>query len=458
MTRGLILAAPASGSGKTTLALALLRRWRQLGRRVAAAKLGPDYIDPAFHRAAGAEAALNLDPWAMRPELLAALVHKLETAGEMLLCEGAMGLFDGVGAGEQASTADLAARLDWPIVLVVDARHQGASVAALLEGFVRHRGDIRIAGTIFNRVGSARHGAILAEATRRALPDLEVLGAVPRDPALVLPERHLGLVQAAEHPALDAFLDRAAGVVSAAVDLDRLTAVARPTASLQQTTVPAIPLPPLGQRIAVARDTAFAFAYTSVLEGWRAAGAEVAFFSPLADEAPAKNADAVYLPGGYPELHASRLAEARNFRAGLRDAAARGAAIYGECGGFMVLGRVLIDAEGRGHEMANLLPIVTSFAEPKLHLGYREIRLAAATPLGPRGHQFRGHEFHCARLVDSGDAPALFESWDGSGQSLGAVGAVRGRVLGSFLHLIDRTNWPQGSDSGVAAKSLSLTP
>ncbi|HXP75377.1 MAG TPA: cobyrinate a,c-diamide synthase [Stellaceae bacterium] len=434
--KGLVLASPHSRSGKTTLTLGLLRALTRRGHRVVSAKSGPDYIDPAFHTAASGAPCLNLDAWAMRPALRDTLVRQLARAGEIMLCEGAMGLFDGVGASEVGSTADLAERLGWPVVLVVDAAGQGASVAALLEGFVRHRAGVRVAGVIFNRVGSARHGAVLAEATRAALPELAITGSVPRDPALALPERHLGLMQAGEHGDLDGFLERAARIVGGACDLDALVALARP-ARRAETNETVAPLPPLGQRVAVARDVAFGFAYRSVLEGWRDAGAELLFFSPLADEPPGDDADAVYLPGGYPELHAGRLAANLRFLDGLRASAARGAAIYGECGGFMVLGQGLIDAGGERHRMAGLLPVATSFAKPALHLGYREARLACATPLGPADAGFRGHEFHYASQVEADGAP-LFQASDGMGTPLGAVGVVRGSVMGSFLHLIDR--------------------
>ena len=434
--KGLVLASPHSRSGKTTLTLGLLRALKRRGHRIVSAKSGPDYIDPAFHTAASGAPCLNLDAWAMRPALLSALVGQLGRAGELILCEGAMGLFDGVGAGEIGSTADLAERLGWPVVLAVDVAGQGASVAALLEGFVRHRAGVRVAGVIFNRVGSTRHGAVLAEAIRAALPELAIVGSVPRDPALALPERHLGLVQAGEREDLEEFLERAARIVGTACDLEALVALARP-ARLTETNETVAPLPPLGQRIAVARDIAFGFAYRSVIEGWRDSGAELTFFSPLADEAPGDDVDAVYLPGGYPELHAERLAANRRFLEGLRGSAARGAAIYGECGGFMVLGQGLIDAGGARHGMAGLLPVTTSFAKPALHLGYRGARLACATPLGPAGADFRGHEFHYASLVEADGAP-LFQASDGTGTPLGAVGVVRGSVMGSFLHLIDR--------------------
>ena len=446
MSRGLVIASPHSGSGKTTLTLALLRALKRAGHRVVSAKSGPDYIDPAFHAAATGEPCVNLDAWAMRPALLDALARQLSRAGELVLCEGAMGLFDGVGGTEKGSTAELAARFDWPVVLIVDAGGQGASVAALLEGFARHRSDVGIAGVIFNRVGSARHGAVLAAATRAALPELAILGAVPRDPALALPNRHLGLVQASEHGDLEAFLGRAASAAGDACDLSALVALAR-VAPLAATNEPVSPLPPLGQRIAIARDVAFGFAYGSVLEGWRRAGAELAFFSPLVDEAPDDTADAVYLPGGYPELHAGQLAANQRFLAGLRASAGHGAAIYGECGGFMVLGQGLIDAEGKRHRMAGLLPVTTSFAKPALHLGYREMVLASATPLGPAGAAFRGHEFHYASAVET-EGPPLFQTWDGEGVPLGAAGTIKGSVMGSFLHLIDRA---QGA--GLSARN-----
>ncbi|HVM82046.1 MAG TPA: cobyrinate a,c-diamide synthase [Stellaceae bacterium] len=440
MSRGLIVASPHSGSGKTVLTLALLRALRRRGLRVVSAKAGPDFIDPAFHAAASGASCRNLDCWAMRPVLLQAIVRRLASAGELILCEGVMGLFDGVGAGERGSTAELAERLGWPVLLAVDAARQAASVAALLEGFVRHRPNVKIAGVVFNRVASTRHAEILEAAARAALPELAVLGAVPRDPSLALPERHLGLVQAGEHPELEAFLDRAAEIVGMHCDLAALVALAEPLRLDGGREAPD-PLPPLGQRIAVAEDRAFAFAYPAVIEGWRAAGAEIAPFSPLADEAPDPAADAVYLPGGYPELHARRLAANARFLAGLRERAAKGVAIYGECGGYMVLGRGLVDAEGVRHAMAGLLPVTTSFATPRRHLGYREAVLAAETPLGAAGARFRGHEFHYAGIVEAEGMP-LFRVQDGGGSDLGAMGSVAGSVMGSFLHLIDRVELP----------------
>jgi cobyrinic acid a,c-diamide synthase len=433
---GIILAAPASASGKTTLTLALLRHLRRAGARIASAKAGPDYIDSAFHAAASGVPCLNLDAWAMRRETVAALVAALERDADLVLCEGAMGLFDGAGSAGRGSTGDLAALTGWPVVLVVDVAGQAGSAAALLRGFLSHRSDVPVAGVIFNRVGGPRHAQTLENSVRTALPDLPVLGHVPRHADLALPERHLGLVQAAEHPDLDGFLDRAAALVGAAVDVERLSALAR--RSSLAALPPALPLAPLGQRIAVASDVAFAFAYPAMLQGWRSAGAELALFSPLADEAPRADVDAVFLAGGYPELHAGTIAGRRRFLRGLESAAARGAAIYGECGGYMVLGRGLVDAAGSRHAMAGLLPLETSFAERRRQLGYREARLAAAGPLGAAGALYRGHEYHYATITGEGEGAPLFAHFDADGNALGPAGRIKGRIMGSFLHLIDR--------------------
>ena len=435
--KGLILAAPASGSGKTLVTAGLARHLRRRGMRVAAAKAGPDFVDPTFHALASGGACINLDLWAMRPASLAALIADLEAASELVLCEGAMGLFDGAGPeGETGSTAELARVTGWPVVLVVDARGQGASIAALLRGFAGHRPDIPIAGVVFNRVGSDRHRVLLATATTRHLPALTILGALPADPALRLPSRHLGLVPAAESEDAAAVVARAAELVAVHLDLDRLAGLAQPSRLAGGGGLPGFP--PLGQRVAIARDDAFCFAYPHLLDGWRRAGAELSFFSPLADKPPDAGADAVFLPGGYPELHAAQLAAAGRFMAGLRDAAARAKPVYGECGGYMVLGQGLIDGKGQRHPMAGLLPLETSFAGPRLSLGYREAKLLGEAPLGRAGAAFRGHEFHYATAIREGPAAPLWAAADGCAVDLGRAGLRQGSVLGSFIHLIDR--------------------
>ena len=436
---GLVIAAPASGSGKTTVTLALLRLFRDRGVRAAACKVGPDYIDAAFHAAASGRPCLNLDPWAMRRETLAMLMTMASRDAELLLIEGVMGLFDGAApaeaGGSAGSTADLAALCGWPVVLVVDASGQGASAAAVVRGFRDFRADVEVAGVIFNRIGGEGHRRILA---RAMVPlGLPMLGALPHEAELALPDRHLGLVQAREHQDLDAFLARAAAWAATHIDLAALRSLARP-GRLDPTTGSALPLAPLGQRIALAEDDAFAFSYPHLVAAWRGQGAEILPFSPLIDQAPDPAADAVFLPGGYPELHAGRLARNRRFLDGLRRAAAGGAVVYGECGGYMVLGEGLVDATGARHAMAGLLPLETSFAARHMHLGYREVRLVEATPLGPAASVFRGHEFHYAAVLREPREAPLFSAADAAGHSLGPAGARRGRVMGSFIHLVDR--------------------
>ena len=435
--RGLIFAAPKSGSGKTLIVAGILRHLRQRGVRVAAAKAGPDYIDPTFHALASGGPCINLDPWAMRPATLAALAGDLEASADIVICEGVMGLFDGAGPdGETGSTAGLAGITGWPVVLVVDASGQGASVAALVAGFARHDPEVPLAGVIFNQVASDRHRALLCGAIARHLPGLPVLGAMRQDKTLTLPARHLGLVPAEENAtAAQRSIERAAAQIAADFDVEGMIALAR---SSHCAKAPAPGLPPLGQRIAVARDDAFLFAYASTLSGWRRQGAEISFFSPLGDEAPDVNADAVYLPGGYPELHAARLAAASRFIGGLREAAAASRTIYGECGGYMALGETLTGADGMTHRMAGLLPLATSFAEPRRQLGYRVAALLGPGPLGGNGARFRGHEFHYANITEEGACDRFFAIADASGNDLGQAGLRRAAVAGSFIHLIDR--------------------
>ena len=432
--RGLIVAAPASGSGKTILTAALLRLLARRHLRVSAAKLGPDYIDPAFHGIAAGSSCLNIDLWAMRAATVAALLDRLSRDSDIAVIEGVMGLFDGAADGT-GSTADFAALTGWPVILVVDGRGQAASAGALVRGFANHRAGVDVAGVIFNRVGGAAHAAMLRGAVEAL--GIPVLGLVPRDERFSLPERHLGLVQASEHGDIELFLDGAADRFATSVDVDAVIALARPMTAMTPPPI-AHAIPPLGQRIAVAGDSAFAFAYPALVENWRSAGAEIHPFSPLADEVPDGTADAIYLPGGYPELHGGRLAANAAFLDGLRQAAARGVAIFGECGGYMVLGEGLTDAKGSRHAMAGLLPLHSSFANPKLHLGYRQARLLAGGPLGEAGERYRGHEFHYASVIEEGPGESLFDCLDARGKKLGSAGRRRGAVFGSFIHLIDR--------------------
>lgn len=433
---GLIVAAPRSGAGKTIVALALLAALRRRGFDVQAAKVGPDYIDPSFHEAATGRQSFNLDSWAMPPSLLDALLREGAAHADLLLIEGAMGLFDGIPAAPRRSgaTADLAARFGLPVLLLVDVAGQSQSAAALVRGFASHDPQVLIGGIVLNRVGSERHRNFVGDAI--AALNIPILGAIPRDAALALPERHLGLVQAVEHGDLAARLERLAEMAESHLDLDAIQALAVPP-RLSATQAQAAMQPP-GQRIALAQDAAFSFVYPHILAGWRQSGAEIATFSPLADEAPPDSCDSCWLPGGYPELHAGRLAEAERFRSGLATFATT-RPVHGECGGYMVLGESLEDTDGVSHRMAGLLSHATSFARPKLHLGYREARLLAGGPLGKAGTRLRGHEFHYAALVETGDDEPFVELADGQGESLGTAGGRRGQVTGTFFHAIAKS-------------------
>ncbi|MCE7797113.1 cobyrinate a,c-diamide synthase [Sphingobium sufflavum] len=430
-TPGLLISAPASGSGKTTVMLGLCRALVEDGLAVQPFKSGPDYIDPAFHRAACGRASFNLDSWAMDGALLDAIAAQGQDA-DMVLAEGAMGLFDGAardGASGNGASADIARRMGWPVVLVVDVSGQAQSAAAVAEGFRRLRLDLPFAGVILNRVASPRHERLVRDGMAAA--GLTVLGALPRRPDLSLPERHLGLVQAGEHGDLAAILTRYAAFVRDHVDLAAIRAAAggcaRPVGE-------GMAIAPPAQRIAWAQDAAFSFTYPHLLAAWRRAGAEILPFSPLADEAPAAEADLVWLPGGYPELHAGRLAAAEAFRAGLRRHA-EDRPVYGECGGYMALGEGLIDAQGARHRMAGLLGLVTSHADRRLHLGYRQARLLAPAVGHAAGAVLRGHEFHYSTVVEQPDAP-LAHVMDPDGVTQAETGSWRGRVAGTFFHFV----------------------
>ena len=433
MARCLVISAPASGTGKTTLTLALARAYRDRGLSVQCFKSGPDYIDPAFHSAATGRASVNLDSWAMPRDMIAQLTARGGNA-DLVLAEGSMGLFDGVATAGRSGTgasADLAAMTGWPVLLVLDPAGQAQTAAAVAAGLRDFRPGVRIAGVILNRVASPRHEDLIRRAMEAA--GIAVLGALPRHAPIKLPERHLGLVQAEELERLNELIGEAARLVAERVDLDALFRLSEcgwtaPDAE------PLVHLRPPGQRIALARDAAFSFVYPHVLEGWRAAGAEILAFSPLADEGPDASADVCWLPGGYPELHAGRIAANQRFGRALKSFAAT-RPVHGECGGYMVLGTGLIDKDGTRHEMCALLGLETSFATRRMHLGYRLAKLVAGMPGHETGGRLGGHEFHYATILSQPDAPLAIVQ-DANGVGVAETGSHRGRVTGTFFHVI----------------------
>lgn len=434
-TPGLLIAAPRSGSGKTTITLGLQRALARRGIRVRGVKCGPDYIDPAFHTAATGAPSFNIDSFAMEPPLVTTIAAIAGEGADLVIAEGSMGLFDGVRAeiGCTGASADVAAVCGWPVILVLDVSGQAQSAAAVALGCAQFDQRIKIAGVILNKVASERHHRLVEDGLSRV--ELSVLGAIARDGDLALPERHLGLIQAGETADLHRRLERLADSIERSVDLDRVVALAR-SRRVAHIVDGALPPPP-GQRVALARDEAFSFIYPHMLEGWRRAGAEVVFFSPLGDEAPAEGCDACWLPGGYPELHAGRLAGAARFHEGLRTFAAAHP-VHGECGGYMVLGQSLEDADGRTHAMAGLLPVETSFARRTLQLGYRFAEVTNSGALWRAGQRFVGHEFHYANVV-GGKATAqtaFARMADAERADLGLSGHIRGLVSGTFFHMI----------------------
>lgn len=428
-SRGLVVAGLTSGSGKTTVTLGLLRAMRRAGTAVNAAKSGPDYIDAAFLAAASGAPSINLDSHAMTRDMIRHFAaDRLE---QRLLIEGVMGLFDGTDGGS-GSTVSVAEALQAPVMLVLDASHQGQTAAALAAGIATQLpAGVNLAGVVLNRIASPRHEELISAAlAERGIP---LFGSLPANGDIEIPSRHLGLVQAADLAAsgvLEPIIDKAAELVAAHLDLGAIEAafagIAAPEAR------PAL-LPPPGQRIAIARDAAFGFSYEHLMSSWRAAGAEIMNFSPLADEAPSSNADFIFLPGGYPELHLAELSGAAQFLGGLRAAAERGIRVYGECGGYMVLGDTIIDGEGTSYQMAGLLALETSFAKRKLHLGYR--RMTPLAQAWPNLEPVTGHEFHYTSATRAEGDP-LFAVSDATGRDLGTMGLVQGSVAGSYAHII----------------------
>ena len=440
---GVIIAGLSSSSGKTLTSLGLLRALKQQGYDVSAAKTGPDYIDPSFHHSAlnighddnhpnSRNASVNLDGFAMPPEMLRHLAQ--QQSGDLLIIEGVMGLYDG-GAG---SAVTLAQHLGLPIILVMDCRGQ-AETSAEIAAALKHRLDaegVDLAGVILNRISTKRHGdGIKTHCHELGVP---ILGALPNASDIDMPSRHLGLVQAFDLAAtgrLNHLLNQAASMMTENLDLDAIVNAAAaiipsktPFEALREA------LPPPGQKIAVAYDAAFGFAYHHLLEGWRRQGAEVKTFSPLADDAPWSDADFIFLPGGYPELHLETLTNAGKFQQGMHNAAKNHVPIYGECGGYMVLGQGIIDQDNQTVPMLGLLDLVTSFAAPKRVLGYRKLRQRHhALPFWPE--VFYGHEFHFTQATHA-KGEALFDAEDKSGKPIGPMGLVNGQVAGSYAHII----------------------
>ncbi len=426
----MVIAAPSSGSGKTTVATGLAAALAARGERVAACKIGPDYIDPGYHALATGMPGRNLDPVLVGEHRIGPLLAHGAAGADVAVIEGVMGLFDGrAGTAGLGSTAHVARLTASPVVLVVDARGQGYSLAALLHGFRSFDATVRLAGVVLNRVGSPRHVEMLTEAAADA--GLPVLGAMPREPALIVPSRHLGLVTAAER-ASEAVAAVAAmrDVVAAHVDLDALRDIAAAAAPLAETAWdPETEVSPVGGRpvVAVAGGKVFSFGYREHVELLRAAGAKVVTLDPLTDEALPERTAGLVLPGGFPEVHAEELASNVTLRSAIARFARHGGPIHAECGGLLYLSREL-----DGEPMCGVLDARGSTSD-RLTLGYRDAVAASESPLHEAGSRLTGHEFH-RTTIEPGCRVRAAWHWRGSDGAPVSEGFVHHRVHASYLH------------------------
>ena len=425
-TRALLISAPASGQGKTTVTAALALRARQHGARVRVFKTGPDFIDPMILERASGAAVYQLDLWMVGPVQCRQLLHEAAAEADLILVEGVMGLYDG-----EPSSADLAQELGLPVLAVIDANAMAQTFGAVAVGLQHYRPALNMHAVLANRVAGAAHAAMLAQSLP---PSLRLLGALPQDRGLALPERHLGLTQAAEVHDLDARLNHAAAALGEHADLESL-----PYADFAA--APAAPMPRRlldGVRIAIARDVAFSFIYPANLDLLRAMGASLSFFSPLSERA-LPPADALYLPGGYPELHAASLAANTPMLSALRAHVNAGRAVVAECGGMMLLLQSLTEVNGREHTMAGVLPGGTRMQSSVQSLALQSVTFEEG--------ELRGHSFHFSRL-----ATPLIARQRGRTQRAGeGEGVYRvGPITASYIHFY----WP----SNPAAAAGLFTP
>jgi cobyrinic acid a,c-diamide synthase len=432
-TRGLVIGGTQSGVGKTTVTLGLLYALRRRGLVVQPFKVGPDFIDPGHHSRAAGRVCRNLDGWMLSREANLALFRRQARGADAAVVEGVMGLFDGYdGASEAGSTAQMAKWLGLPVLLVVDARAMARSAAALVHGFASFDPDLSLAGVVFNRIGSAAHLEYLQQALT-SLPGVRCFGGLPRDQELAIPERHLGLATAEDHPLDEAYLGRLADRLETHLDLPGLLA-ALPLLTLPEELSPAAA--PLSVRLGVARDRAFCFYYPENLELLASFGAELVFFSPLEDRGLPAGLDGIYLGGGYPELYAQGLAANAGLKQALKTEAAGGLPIYAECGGLMYLAREIRDLEGRVHPMAGVFPFSVRMLPRLKALGYREVTLTADSLLGPAGTTARGHEFHYSEIAGEPDGvPRLYRLTPRRGGAAVNEGYGVHHVLASYVHL-----------------------
>ena len=431
--RGLVVAGTHSGCGKTTLALGLLAACARRGLVVQPFKAGPDFIDPGLHALAAGRTSHNLDAWMLPAEAVRGIFARHARGADLALVEGVMGLYDGASGGsESGSTAEIAKLLSLPVLLAADARSMARSAAALVQGFVRFDPALSFAGVVFNRTGGQNHEELLFEAMR-ACPEVRFLGCLPRREGLALPSRHLGLVTAEDLAAGRDFFERLADFTEAHLDLDHLLGY---LPVLEVSPPDDQPGAPKTVRIGVARDRAFSFCYAENLRLLESAGAELAFFSPVADSRLPEDVDGLYLPGGYPELSAEALSNNASLRRDVLGFSRSGRPVLAECGGLIYLADTLVNGFGRHWRMSGVFPARVVMDKGLAALGYREVRLARDCLLGPAGTMARGHEFHYSRFEPAPpDAATAFLVSDRKGPRPGPEGFLSGETLGTYIHL-----------------------
>jgi len=437
--KSIIIAAPHSGSGKTTITLGIMECLRRRGLAVAPFKVGPDFIDPGYHRLICGRPSVNLDGWMCSGDFVRETFFRHVAGADIAVVEGVMGLFDGIGGvSDEGSTAQVAKLLGVPVILVIDAKGQARSVAPLVKGFVAFDPQVRIVGVIFNNVASDTHGRILRDAVEGHLPEVRVLGCIPRDEVLSIPSRHLGLFTVEENPLPVDFLDHLVAVIREHLDLGMLWTVATLQGALEMTIPPERPSWREPVRIGVARDAAFCFVYGDNLRLLREAGAELVEFSPLADSGLPEGIVGLYLPGGYPEVFADLLAANDPMKDAVRRAVEGGMPVYAECGGFIYLSRGVNDPRGDEelcHEFVGIFPVATRMLPRRKALGYREVELSSDSIIGPAGSVARGHEFHYSEMEAMPPEVARLYRVRRAGVDLGMEGYRNRNCLASYIHL-----------------------
>jgi cobyrinic acid a,c-diamide synthase len=434
--KGIVIAGTKSGCGKTTVSLGLMAALAKRGLKVAPFKVGPDFIDPGHHSRITGVTCRNLDGWMLPQKFNLDVFIKCSKDADIAVVEGVMGLFDGYdGKSEAGSTAQMAKWLDLPVILLVDAASMARSAAAIVMGFEHFDAELTYAGVIFNNLGSSRHLQYLKEAVQDRV-EMPCLGGILRNKEIAIPERHLGLVTQEDHPLSEESIDRLADLIEKSIDLDALLN------NLMDITLPGQthrrPQPRIERmvRIAVARDRAFCFYYADNLNLLEDLGAELIFFSPMADNNLPQDIDGLYFGGGYPELFAKKLAGNRALGNRVKEKSADCMPIYGECGGFMYLCEELVDLNNNRYRMTGCFPFATRMFTRLKALGYREITLTRNTVIGNAGLTIRGHEFHYSELVNlSREVQTAYAVTDRSGMDKAPEGYVINHTLGSYNHL-----------------------